>query len=228
MNASELAYTLTILLTKTSILLLYLRIFSPTPSLRLAIHITLWANVAFYVIGFFLELFMCHPRESIWNPWIENWKCIDQGAAELASAIFNTVSDFTILGLPISAIPKLNIKREKKAALMVVFATGLLYVTLPTLLMLYLALRQRMYHQPDKDRLRRSLDQEWRRPTVEGLSTRTLLVRPSLSSFGGLTWLTATGTSKSPLGSFAAACLPCRLSTATSAIDITKRPHSKA
>ena len=128
MYAAELIYIITIVLAKTSILLLYIRMFSPSLTLRILLHITLGANITFYSIGFFLEIFMCIPREAIWNPWIEDYKCINMAAMELAAATFNAVSDFTILILPMSTVWNLNARREKRIALMAVFATGLLYV----------------------------------------------------------------------------------------------------
>lgn len=126
MNAILVTYTLVIILTKASILLLYLRVFAPARTLRIIIHFNLWANVVFYIIGFFVTLLICLPREALWNPYIRNIKCLNAVAAELASAVFNVVSDFAILILPISMVWKLQMQRKKKLAVSAVFATGVL------------------------------------------------------------------------------------------------------
>ncbi|KAL8990702.1 MAG: hypothetical protein Q9177_000702 [Variospora cf. flavescens] len=125
-NAVQLTYTLVILLTKVSILLLYFRLFSPTRVMRLAIHVNLWANVLYYVVGFFLVLLMCNPREAIWDPYVENVKCLDPRAIRITSASFNLISDLAILFIPIFTVWRLQMQRKKKLMTIAVFASGLL------------------------------------------------------------------------------------------------------
>ncbi|KAL8676402.1 MAG: hypothetical protein Q9186_007076 [Xanthomendoza sp. 1 TL-2023] len=127
-NAIILTYTLVIILTKVSILILYLRLFTPTRSIRNIIHITLWANVLFYISAFFVAIFICNPRDAFWNPYIrvENVKCLDSAAAKIVSAVFNVVSDCTILVLPISTVWMLQMQRKKKFWTIAIFASGLL------------------------------------------------------------------------------------------------------
>ena len=119
-------YVLVIVITKSSILLLYLRIFSPSPLIRNLIIVNLWANILFYVVAFFVEMFNCVPRAAIWDVRIQDYHCLDVEAAELASAAFNVVSDFAILVLPISTVWTLQMRTKKKLAVVSVFATGLL------------------------------------------------------------------------------------------------------
>lgn len=125
-NVLGMIYSLTILPTKASILLLYLRMFSVSRIIRAIIHINLWANIMFYIACFFLQLLQSMPREAIWNPWFEGARCVNMQQVRLFSAVLNAVSDFAILILPISTVRKLNLKRKKKMALVAVFATGLL------------------------------------------------------------------------------------------------------
>ncbi|KAL8767655.1 MAG: hypothetical protein Q9209_005914 [Squamulea sp. 1 TL-2023] len=96
-------------------------------ALRIAIYVNIWANVLFYVIGFFVTLLICLPRKALWDPYVRNIKCLNIVAAELASAVFNAVSDFAILILPISAVWQLRMQRKKKMAVLAVFVTGLLW-----------------------------------------------------------------------------------------------------
>ena len=120
------AYAVAILFTKASILLLYLRLFSPSRTVRYVIYFNLSANVVVYVTGFFVEAFLCTPREAIWNPWIEDYKCLNENAVHMASALLNVLSDFAILVLPISSVWSLQMPKEKKLGVIAVFATGLL------------------------------------------------------------------------------------------------------
>ncbi|KAI4247196.1 MAG: hypothetical protein L6R40_001539 [Gallowayella cf. fulva] len=126
-NAAILTYTLAILFTKVSILLLYLRIFTPTRSVRYIIHITLWANVLFYIACFFVAIFICNPRDTLWNPYVEHAECGNSAAAKVVSAVFNVISDFTILVIPISTVWKLQMQRKKRWWTIGIFASGLLY-----------------------------------------------------------------------------------------------------
>ena len=124
-NASTAVYPVTILFAKLSILLLYLRVFSPARRVRFAILAVMLANVTFYVMATFIEIFQCKPRKKIWLPWIEG-KCINQVAAQITAAVWNTVSDFVILVLPINTVRALNIKKAAKFGTIAIFATGLL------------------------------------------------------------------------------------------------------
>ena len=71
-NVSAIVYSITVLFIKISILLQYLRIFVPSRkdnmALFVAIQITAWSIVAFYVLVAIFELAMCNPRSKIWHP----------------------------------------------------------------------------------------------------------------------------------------------------------------
>lgn len=127
-NASAVVYSVTILFAKLSILLLYLRVFSPARRVRFAILAVMLANVAFYVIAIFVEIFQCKPRKKIWLVWIEG-KCINEIAAQITGAVWNTVSDFVILILPLNTVRALKIKKAAKIGTIAIFATGLLWVS---------------------------------------------------------------------------------------------------
>ena len=124
--AVYITYTLDILFTKASILLLYLRVFSPAQSLRIVIHLFLWAHILCYIAGFFVAVFNCSPRDAIWNPYVRNIKCHDTRALNVASAVINVVSDFAILFIPILTVWNLKMQQKHKVRTVAIFATGLL------------------------------------------------------------------------------------------------------
>ncbi|KAL9053344.1 MAG: hypothetical protein Q9206_003972 [Seirophora lacunosa] len=125
-NGIQITYVLVILLTKVSILLLYLRLFSPTPALRTTIHINLWANAVFYVACIFAVLFICNPRAALWKPDVGLVHCHDQRTVRIASAAVNGISDVAILVIPISVVWRLQMQRKKKLRAIAVLASGLL------------------------------------------------------------------------------------------------------
>ena len=61
----------------------------------------------------------------IWYPLVPG-KCINESAAQLASGVFNTVSDFAILIIPIISVWGLQLPAKQKWGLTAVFGTGLL------------------------------------------------------------------------------------------------------
>ncbi|GAB1193458.1 hypothetical protein APSETT444_002674 [Aspergillus pseudonomiae] len=95
-NASQIMYGPLIFITKLSILLLYIRVFAPTKKswMYIFIHGLLWFNAAFYLADTLLEIFACVPREKIWNPDVHGY-CVNVNAMILATAILNTISDFS-------------------------------------------------------------------------------------------------------------------------------------
>lgn len=129
-NDVEILYGPVVFLTKFSILLQYLRVFVPTRTgnkgLHFAIHLTIWANLVFYVVDTFIEIFECTPRERIWNPLIAGSCAVNINAALIATAVMNLVSDMIILGLPFSSIWRLQVSTREKAKILTVFAIGLL------------------------------------------------------------------------------------------------------
>lgn len=91
----------------------------------ITVHLLLWANCIFYTVGFFVEIFQCTPRTKVWDVSVPG-HCIDQRAAEVASAAINTFSDFAILFLPIDTVWGLNMEKKKKMGILVILGAGLL------------------------------------------------------------------------------------------------------
>ena len=107
-----------------------LRIFVPNRRANLplfvAIQVCIWTIFSFSVIWLFLNIFMCNPREKLWNPLITNVHCFNIDFNCESSGIFNAISDFAILILPMPCLWKLQMPLRKKLLVMGVFATGLL------------------------------------------------------------------------------------------------------
>ena len=128
MGAVQITYTVVILLTKVSILLLYLRVFSPSRAVRITIHVNLWVNVAFYLAACFVAIFIYSPRKALWNPYIylHEAKYLDTNVLKVVSAVVNLVSDIVILVIPISMVWTLQMQRKTKIRTIAIFATGVL------------------------------------------------------------------------------------------------------
>jgi hypothetical protein len=99
---------------KVAILANWLRIFVPTGTRNAfywTLHVLIWTNVLYYTITTFTEVFRCWPREKIWNPWFEGGTCsVDVLGQNLATSV-------------------LNMSRDQKVGLSLLFVVGLGFVS---------------------------------------------------------------------------------------------------
>lgn len=126
----EIFYGPVYILIKVSILLQYSRVFNPTGKndlrMFIAIQLSIWTIASFYFILIFFNTFQCNPRENIWNKLAFTGHCYNIEAIRKATGVFNVISDFAILLLPLSSIWKLRMERKKKLLVSAVFAIGFL------------------------------------------------------------------------------------------------------
>lgn len=80
----------------------------------------------FYLVSAVFQIAMCKPREKFWDPLIRSGHCFDYFASYQASGIFNVVSDFAILILPMFPLWSLKVSQRKKIGIMAIFGTGFL------------------------------------------------------------------------------------------------------
>jgi hypothetical protein len=129
MNIAEAIWCPCIFLLKTAIVLQYLEMLAPNRTVNAFMFFGGWTVIGamfiFYTSDFFLTLFICTPREKIWNDTVDG-KCLNYNALVVASALFNIISDLVILFLPVRSVWKLHIATKKKCAIVLLFCTGLL------------------------------------------------------------------------------------------------------
>ena len=82
--------------------------------LFVTIQVIMWSIIFFYTGFTIVGINMCTPREKIWNKLITTGHCLSVNAAFMTTGIFNVVSDFSILILPMFPIWKLKLPPRKK------------------------------------------------------------------------------------------------------------------
>ncbi|KAF4977817.1 hypothetical protein FZEAL_5724 [Fusarium zealandicum] len=127
-------YALAVVLTKTSILLFYWRVFMGTTAL--SFRLTFWFSaflVGSYPIYFlFTMVFCCQPVSYYWTRFAgTEGTCIDVSQFFVILAIINLVTDVILLALPIPEILKLQMSRENKLAICGIVALGGLLTMFP-------------------------------------------------------------------------------------------------
>ena len=129
-NTVSVLYYPAIFFTKLSILLQYSKIFTTTMNgkspMVIAIRTCICTNFLYYLITMFFRIFQCIPRERIWNPFVSSGYCYSPYTTEKASGVFNVISDFTILVLPLPSVWRLQMSIRKKLSTTAVFAVGIL------------------------------------------------------------------------------------------------------
>ncbi|KAL4937822.1 hypothetical protein BDV06DRAFT_202191 [Aspergillus oleicola] len=112
-------------LIKTSLMVLYYRLFGTKRSIRIAIYITgavVWAWGFSIVLESFL---LCQPIEFNYNPFLPGGTCGHRNAAFVVAGVLNMFTDFMVMLLPVPYIWKLQLPIGRKIGLVVTFCLGL-------------------------------------------------------------------------------------------------------
>ena len=83
----------------------------------------IWANGIYYAMAFFINIFACRPRRKIWEPETPG-ACFNITALYISSAVFNTLSDVTLLTVPIIMVRQLQMSTKRKIGISTIFGTG--------------------------------------------------------------------------------------------------------
>lgn len=120
--ASNVLWILIVNITKASILLQYLRIFSSRPIRRIC-YTFLFLLILAASWAVFAGVFLCSPTQKLWKPEIPG-HCLDARTYWLSVAGIDIMLDFLILLLPLPAISGLRLPRKQKVGLILVFSLG--------------------------------------------------------------------------------------------------------
>ncbi|KAL1849680.1 hypothetical protein Daus18300_013181 [Diaporthe australafricana] len=115
--ALGIVYTLAAMSIKTSIILLYIRVFSTTNKIfRLSIYLASVLTACLAITFIVVILAACQPMQFFWTRYdgISEGTCIDLGSFFVAFSIFNVSLDVFLLVLPIPQVLKLHMSARKK------------------------------------------------------------------------------------------------------------------
>ncbi|MCJ1277743.1 hypothetical protein MMC21_005557 [Puttea exsequens] len=123
--------TLTIGLTKVSVILLYRRIFRGSSGNRI-FNFTTWfllGTCIVWTVAFLAAcVFQCHPIDSNWLE-LSAGKCIDENMMYLGQAFSDSITDLMILLVPIPCVWNLHMPAKQKVAVTGMFLLGILTIT---------------------------------------------------------------------------------------------------
>ncbi|KAI0554094.1 hypothetical protein F4679DRAFT_579707 [Xylaria curta] len=120
----QITYKISLCLTKSSILLLYLRIFGNVKWLRRTCYALLVFIAVYYTAATMATIFQCIPVTAAFDKNVANFKCIIITPFWYTNAVLSIATDIIILLIPMPLIYTLQVSRPRKAALIFVFALG--------------------------------------------------------------------------------------------------------
>ncbi|KAH7304164.1 hypothetical protein B0I35DRAFT_484647 [Stachybotrys elegans] len=125
--ASMIMFSLGALFVKSTLLILYLRLFHPVRVARVSIWVMLVAMALAHVIFIIYSLvLLASPPDDLTDRIAYLWLIgNDSRRLSFGIGVFGTITDLITLVIPIAFIQPLNIPRPKKIGIMVIFLTGL-------------------------------------------------------------------------------------------------------
>ncbi|KAF3770811.1 hypothetical protein M406DRAFT_16223, partial [Cryphonectria parasitica EP155] len=133
----ELLWSISMSLSKTSILLLYIKVFRDS-YVAFASKITIVIVILWPIATVLGALLICRPLAANWKN-VKGSHCGDQVAFYFISGVINLATDFIVVGLPLLHLYRLRLPKESRIGLMIVFGLGFLtcivsIIRLPTLM----------------------------------------------------------------------------------------------
>ncbi|EKG16265.1 hypothetical protein MPH_06519 [Macrophomina phaseolina MS6] len=117
-------YVVSLLFTKLSILVFYLNFSGPSGKIRKAIWVTMIIVTVYSLTGAFEWAYACQPIEKYWDLTITYGHCIDRPKIYMFAGVMNTLTDATILLLPIFMMWNLRLRLRQKIAVVLIMMTG--------------------------------------------------------------------------------------------------------
>ena len=126
-NIVQISYGPAAACTKSTILLLYLRVFEPRRWSRLdfTVRALILIICSFYFALSIAKICQCIPRTRIWDKTVPG-KCVDLSILLDASGLFNIISDVLILLVPLKGIWSLQMVKKRKIGIYMIFTVGIM------------------------------------------------------------------------------------------------------
>ena len=118
----QVIYCLPMACVKLSILFLYRRLF-PSKRLKKALIVIGIFVLSYSIAAVFVVIFQCYPIQSNWDPTVTGY-CVSYGDFLTVNGVFNILSDFVILCVPLPILWRLQVSKNQKWVLSGMFLLG--------------------------------------------------------------------------------------------------------
>ena len=113
---------------KTSLILLYHRLFGIVRWFRSILILVESVVVCYFLVCVFVAIFECKPVSFYWDKSVPGGSCIDMKRFYQWNGVANMLIDLLILSLTFPMVWRLQIDLRKKLTLSAIFALGTLFV----------------------------------------------------------------------------------------------------
>ncbi|KAH0489846.1 hypothetical protein TgHK011_001339 [Trichoderma gracile] len=124
--AAQILYKVATCLTKSSLGMLYLRIF-PGHKFRIAVITVVGVTVAYTFAAVLMTVFACKPIEKAWRKTLPG-VCVNSISIWYSTSVLNIVTDILIIGLPVNEIRRLQLPLARKLLLCALFSLGVFVI----------------------------------------------------------------------------------------------------
>lgn len=122
----EITYSLSLAAVKTGILSFYLRLFGSRSYFRKLAY-AIMVVVVLWLLSIILETFLlCRPFARNWDLTIDRGTCGDRPTVYFSAGVLNIITDFMVLVLPIYEVWRLQLNKQRKWGLIIMFSFGIM------------------------------------------------------------------------------------------------------
>lgn len=126
--AIQIMYFASAVFIKTSLILLYYRIFGVVRWFRWLLAVVWVAIFLYFILCLFITVFECRPVAFYWDKSMKNGTCIEENRFHRVKRIgvANLLIDFVVWSLSLPMVWRLHLNLSQKLSLSFVFLLGLL------------------------------------------------------------------------------------------------------
>jgi hypothetical protein len=120
-------YMITTTFVKLSIISFLRRLFHSSVKWDYLFYALYVCYLIIFFVGFFADVFLCHPVSAVWNLRVyaeTGGHCRDLFLTTLVFCILFALSDVVLLAIPLSVVTTMRMRRERKVAMIFIFALG--------------------------------------------------------------------------------------------------------
>ncbi|KAI6715019.1 hypothetical protein JHW43_002526 [Diplocarpon mali] len=141
--ADTLLYGPSTFLTKTTLLLIFTRVFAHSRKTVAGVYVFIGAMICYYFPVMMVKIRICTPIEGIWDPKVESI-CFNQQVVFFTDAVVSVITDVVVLVLPLPLVYQLNVSKIKKLRIATLLGAGGL-ATIASLMRAYIIFAPHVY-----------------------------------------------------------------------------------
>lgn len=113
-----------VLLVKTSLIYIMIRLWSPYRGKVIALYSFLAFIVSYYTVILFIKVFTCNPIHLFWDVNHHDGMCLNRSAIIITDSSISVITDLAILVFPIVLVWTLHVPLSRKLYIITILGAG--------------------------------------------------------------------------------------------------------